>query len=283
MKPSPTPYPNLNGLLEEFTSRVVASLGANLTGAYLQGSLAIGDFDQHSDIDFIVVTESELTEEQVSGLNRVHEEIFDFKGRYRPDCPTPKGKPAPGHWETSLEGSYFPRELLRPPTPYSGDLWYLDNGSTQLERKNHDNTLVARWTLRERGIVLIGPPPKSLLDPIPADALRLEVRDDMARIVREFADPFWNSRFGQPYAVSNFCRMALTTKTGEIHSKKAGCEWAIRGGLDPKWVPLIERAWSARGTGHVSEPADEAEYAETVTFIESTLRVAERFTAMTSF
>ena len=276
MYSSPTPYPNLNGLLQEFRDRVSAALGANLTGVYLQGSLAVGDFDQSSDIDFIVVIETDLTDEQVQAINQVHAAIFSLGGRYRPDCPTPRGEPPPGHWETSLEGSYFPRNLLQPTDAPPSDLWYLDNGSTYLERKNHDNTLVARWTLRERGIVVGGPPPQSLVDLVPPGALRQEVLSDMAHIVREFADPFWNSRFGQPYAVFNFCRMLMTVKTGEIHSKRAGVAWAMTA-LEPRWRPLINRAWAARGTGHVSEPADQAEYAETIAFIEEALKVATRF------
>ena len=182
---------------------MVAALGANLTGVYLQGSLAVGDFDQSSDIDFIVVIETDLTDEQVQAINQVHVDISSLGGRYHPDCPAPRGEPPPAHWETSLEGSYFPRNLLWPTNAPPTDLWYLDNGSTYLERKSHDNTLVARWALRERGIVVEGPPPHLLVDFISPEALRQEVLADMARIVREFADPFWNGRLGQPYAVFN--------------------------------------------------------------------------------
>jgi len=273
----PTPYPNLNGLLNELVARVGAALGPNLVGAYLQGSLAVGDFDQLSDIDFIVVTESDLTLDQVGALNRVHEEIHALGGKYPPDCPCPLGPASPDRWETSLEGSYFPRGVLR---PWSGTspLWYLDNGSTRLERNDHDNNLVARWALRERGIVLYGPDPKSLVAPVDPHELRREVLEDMRFIVGDFADSFWNSRFGQPYSVLNFCRMLMTMETAEIHSKKAGIAWALRA-LDSQWSPLIERAWSARGKGHVSEPADPAEYAETIRFIESAIPIAERYLA----
>jgi hypothetical protein len=39
-------------------------------------------------------------------------------------------------------------------------LWYVDNGSTVLERSLHDNKWHVRWILRERAITLSGPDPK---------------------------------------------------------------------------------------------------------------------------
>jgi predicted nucleotidyltransferase len=51
-------------------------LNTNFVGAYLQGSFAVGDFDLHSDVDFIVVLEEELSPEEVHGLQAVHERIY---------------------------------------------------------------------------------------------------------------------------------------------------------------------------------------------------------------
>ena len=56
-----TPYADLNPLLEDFVAGVQAVLRENLCGAYLQGSFAVGGADEHSDVDFIVVTNSELS------------------------------------------------------------------------------------------------------------------------------------------------------------------------------------------------------------------------------
>jgi predicted nucleotidyltransferase len=52
----PTAFPDLNEVLRELVSSVQAILGENFCGAYLQGSFAVGDADEHSDVDFIVVT-----------------------------------------------------------------------------------------------------------------------------------------------------------------------------------------------------------------------------------
>src|SRR6201999_2971249 len=100
----------------------------------------------------------------------------------------------------NLEGSYVPAAILRrwsaeprdPPGetrgPDWGDpgtsgspargypFWYLDHGSKVLVRSEHDNTRVVRWCLREKGITLAGPDPKSLIDPVAPEALKAEVR-----------------------------------------------------------------------------------------------------------
>ena len=122
----PTPYPDLNAVLRELTENVKAILGPHLVGIYLQGSFAVGDFDEHSDVDYIIVIQDELSEEQVATLQTMHTRIYDL------DCA----------WAQHLEGSYFPKETLRLPPQPGETLWYQDNGARQLIRSVHCNTLV---------------------------------------------------------------------------------------------------------------------------------------------
>ena len=56
------PYPELRAVLEIFVKAEKAELGETLLGIYLVGSLATGDFDLDSDIDFVIVIETELSE-----------------------------------------------------------------------------------------------------------------------------------------------------------------------------------------------------------------------------
>ncbi len=56
----PTPYPELNAVLEELVDSAQVVLRNSFVGAYLQGSFAVGEFDRHSDVDFIIVIEDEL-------------------------------------------------------------------------------------------------------------------------------------------------------------------------------------------------------------------------------
>jgi Nucleotidyltransferase domain len=58
---APTRYADLNRVLAEFVAGLQTVLGLNLYGAYLQGSFAVGDADEYSDVDFIVVTYDDLS------------------------------------------------------------------------------------------------------------------------------------------------------------------------------------------------------------------------------
>ena len=57
-----TPYDDLNTVLRLLVTRVQEALGSTFIGAYLQGSFAVGDFDEHSDVDFVVVMSEELSD-----------------------------------------------------------------------------------------------------------------------------------------------------------------------------------------------------------------------------
>ena len=59
---NPTPYAELNTVLDELVTCVQAILADNFVAAYLQGSFAVGDFDKDSDVDFLIVTEEEITD-----------------------------------------------------------------------------------------------------------------------------------------------------------------------------------------------------------------------------
>jgi predicted nucleotidyltransferase len=253
-RPWPTPYAELNDVLGRLVAQAQAILGENFVGAYLQGSFAAGDFDEHSDVDFLVVVEDGPTAAQEAALQAMHEAIFALA--------TP--------WAQHLEGSYVPRPAIRYGDPARQPWLYIDNGSRALERSDHDNTLVVRWTLRERGIALAGPAPQDLIAPVPPDELREEVRATMREWGAQLlADPAqMNNRWYQPFAVLSYCRMLQTLETGTIESKPAGASWAQRA-LDPRWAGLIQRAWEQRPdpSQQVRQKADPADLAMSVEFI----------------
>jgi hypothetical protein len=260
----PTPYPELNDVLRELVAGVRGALGETFVGAYLQGSFAVGDFDEHSDADFVVAVRGELTDAQVAALQVVHARVYDL----------------PAAWAQHLEGSYFPAAVLRDPDARGVPLWYLDHGARSLVRSAHCNTLAVRCVLRERGVVLAGPPPATLVDPVPAAALRREMVATMLGWGREvLRDPEpWRNRFYQGYLVLNYSRMLHDLMEGSPGSKRAGAAWA-KATLGPEWAPLIDRAWGGRPdpARAVREPADAEEFARTLGFLRVVLDVTERY------
>ena len=89
----PTAFPDLNSLLFDLVARLRTALGSNLCSVYLHGSFAAGGADRHSDVDFIVVTEGEVSETEL--------EAFRFAAQGSPTMPRmnaigPKTKPSTG-------------------------------------------------------------------------------------------------------------------------------------------------------------------------------------------
>lgn len=254
MPTHPTPYADLNTVLGELVDSIVAILDDSFIGAYLQGSFALGDFDLHSDVDFIIALAEQLTTDQVEHLQTMHGRIYDLA------IP----------WAQHLEGSYIPEQILRRLRPDGEKLWYLDHGARSLVRSDHCDTLVVRWTVRQHGVVLAGPPPETLIDPISVAALRREILATINDWGQEIlADPQrYNNRFYQGFIVLNYCRMLRDLVLGELSSKRAGAEWAEKH-LDRRWAGLIDRAWAGRPdpARSVREPADPADFAAMLAFL----------------
>jgi hypothetical protein len=94
-------------------------------------------------------------------------------------------------WAKHLEGSYFPKNILRSSNLAKKELWYLDNTFDKLILSDHDNTLVVRWVVREYGIVLAGIPAKELIDCVSADDLRKEILSAMQEWGDEIISGQW--------------------------------------------------------------------------------------------
>ncbi len=260
-KPPQHTNPEIQRLLDELVRGTAGILGENFIGAWLQGSSATGHFDEHSDIDFAIGVENDLSDEELSALQEFHPQLYLY------DSP----------WAKHLEGSYFPREVLRDYKLSGTAIWYLDHGMTKLERSAHDNTIVVKWILREKGVVLAGPEPSTLIDPIPAEALRLDTYQAFAKWGRVIIkDPNEiNSHFYQTFAVLSYCRMLHDLKEGAIGSKRTAAEW-VKSNWGDEWHDLIDRAWAGRPNPalSVTRPADPDDLSRTVLFIQEILAEA---------
>ena len=226
------PHPEVDALLREVLEGARVVLGGRFVGAYLFGSLTSGDFDDASDIDLLFVTDEEIPHASFSALQSMHARIAARDS----------------HWATQLEVSYIPRRALRRRDP--GDCLHphLDRGRGEtLQPREHDSDwVVQRHVLRERGLTLAGPDPRTLIEHVSPDDLRramhdllwwpAEILDDPARIA---------ARGYQSYLVLTMCRVLYTLRHGAVVSKRAAADWAQET-LGARWSPLIERARAGR-------------------------------------
>lgn len=260
MKSNPaTPYPEVNAILQELLEGIQGILGEHLLGMYLEGSLANGDFDQDSDIDFVVVTDVEVTEDLFSSLQSMHDQIATL------DSP----------WAIQLEGSYLSRQALRRYDPANDIHPNIERGlGERLKLVRHQEVWnVHRHILRQRGITIVGPDPAALIDPITPSALKqamLPALSGWATYLLHHPNEI-GQRGYQSYIVLTLCRILYTLQTGEVASKLKSAHWA-KEAIGDTWKPLIEDAWEGR---HASQmPADPAAIRQTQDFIEYTLEVS---------
>ncbi len=241
-KLSPTPYSEVNRVLDVLLPQIQAILGQHFIGMYLVGSLASGDFDLHSDVDFVVVTDTELRAPLFSALQTMHARIAKMDS-----------------WcATQLEGSYIPRQALMQYDPQRALYLHIDRGQEeQLNKMQIEDSVLSRawwggWVilrsnLRDRGITLAGPAPHTLIDPVPVE----ELRQATLAVLHGWAEPILtdtariDSRGYQCYIVLTLCRMLYTLQYGTLVSKPVAAQWA-RAALNEPWASLIDKAWAGR-------------------------------------
>jgi predicted nucleotidyltransferase len=233
METNPTTYPDVNEIVNFLLKDVQDILGKQFIGMYLHGSLANGGFDEHSDIDVMVVTDGPLSHGTFDQLYKMHEMISVI------DSP----------WRNQLEVSYIPKDALRRFDPSNNKHPHLDRGT---DEKLHiiahgSDWVIQRYILREHGVTVTGPQPKTLVEAVSPNDLRNAVTQGLPVWLNPILDhPAEISKRGyQSFFVLSLCRILYTLRYGEIVSKPMAAEWAVDN-LPSQWKPLIDRAWVGR-------------------------------------
>ena len=223
-------------MLHTFVEKLQAELEDNLLGFYLVGSLSSGDFDLDSDVDFLAVIQEDLGDETISTLEKIMTGMHSM-GFY----------PA-----QHLEGSFITRPTSRTGVRSGRRSWSISiTAAPEPNVRSTTTSGMSAGSLREGGVALLGPPPKTLLPPIPLDKMFTETREALLEILKlleeQIDEPltFINSRFGQSFAVLSVCRFLQTLDTGRVESKKAAVKWAKQT-LAPEWIGIVDQAWKER-------------------------------------
>ena len=249
----PTQYPEINHLLDLLLSNATKVLGNQLVGMYLYGSLSSGDFNpESSDIDFLVVTTSTLSDKAIGELESMHHRIWKSGLK----------------WASKLEGSYIPKRDIRRHDPRSAPCPTVNEGKFYLDKRGSD-WIIQRHVIREQGITLAGPDPKTLIDPVSPDDIRRAVKG----VLQEWwlpmlEDPSWLKNHGSEYhafAILTMCRALHALEYGTIVSKPMAARWAQKE-LGDHWSQVIERSLAER-----VDNEDRDLYQEALEFIRFTM------------
>jgi len=227
MRP-PTHYSEVNEIASRLLAGVTTALGDSFVAMYLGGSLATGTFKpQTSDVDFVVITEREIADDLAAPLRRAHERITTH----------------PSKWAQKLEGLYVPRDAARTHGAIAQRCAYLGVGGWFNVGHYQSDWIVQLHLVREHGIVIAGPDPKTLIDPVTPD----ELRASCAAIMRD-----WEALLSQPerfdaeyqvYTVLTMCRVLYTLEHGAVVPKAAAAAWAKERQAG-QWGRLIDEAVS---------------------------------------
>ncbi len=243
--------PEVAPLIEAVVEAVTEALRDNIVGVYLTGSLALGGFDpETSDVDVLVVTERPVSDAEFAALKALHERL-------------------------SPEGNDFSLDY---------DVYYIDRGTIRRFaegqrhvkvgtgepfswRRNRPNWGLERWTVREHGVTVAGPDPKTLIEPVSADDLRAAASEELRARLGHWNDGSWPrgdlSRVGtQAFEVETVCRALFTVESGAASTKREAVEWALAT-VPGRWHGLIE--WSQAHTRDLTR--DQGKVPEVLEFL----------------
>ena len=223
----------------------------NLVGFYLRGSLALGDFNPTtSDVDVHVVTKCPVSAPQFEALRELHERIDARNNAF--------GR----HYEVSYINRasvkrFNQGERLHPTVGADWAFCWGEHG---------DNFVLERWTVREHGVVLLGPAPRTLIDPITIGELQAAVVRELASRVDDWAVdqkcPNWlRPRYYQAFEIETLCRALYTLELGKMPTKPEAVAWALWTLPDP-WCELVR--WSQEHRADKNE--DDSKFPEVMQF-----------------
>ncbi len=228
-----TGNPDINDLLQLLLARLQDTFGQKFVGVYLYGSLISGDFDQQcSDIDLLAVTATNLNQQELEILKRMHD---DLVLQY----------PA---WADRIEVAYLSGEALKTFRSQISRMAIISPGESFHAKDAGKDWLMNWYLVREKGITLFGPSPKELIP--------LISKAEFIQAVQEFHAGGWRgwineskmmgARKFQAYAILTLCRALYAHTNGEQASKKQAALWAAN--QFPQWASSINNTlvWRAQ-------------------------------------
>ncbi len=201
-------------------------------------------------MDVLVVTEGPVSDSEFAALDALHRRLPPLGNRF----------------SLEYEVYYIDRGSLRRYEP-GQRLMKVEPGSALYRTEQRPNWVLERWTVRERGVVLLGPDPKTLIDPVSPQEIREAAVAELRQRLQHWRDGSWPRgellhRGAQGYEIETACRALFTHETGTLSSKREAIAWALER-LPEQWRPLIN--WSQQH--HKDRTADDTRIEEVMRFL----------------
>jgi hypothetical protein len=220
---------NVSSLVARYLHAVDTHLPGRITGLYLIGSLALGDYRPGvSDVDAVAVSATRLDPVELDAVEAVHGEIA---------LPT-------------LAATYVTRDDLRAdPRSLHGTAFHLEG---TFAREGAFDANPAVWeTLRRYPLCMRGPTrPDVWHDPVALRAWTLQNLDSywrplQAQVQQRVVTPPLPSVELLTWCVPGVARLHYTLVTGDITSKSGACRYVLES-FPERWRPLATAALAAR-------------------------------------
>lgn len=216
-------------LSDEFTKSTQEIFGDNLTGIYLHGSAAMGCYNPNkSDIDLIVVVESDISDAQKTGFMNVVVRLNAVAPKKGIEVSIVKRCHCdPFVFPTPFELHFSPTHLQR----------YLDDPQRYIATMHGvDADLAAHFTvINKYGVALCGKNIRDVFCEVPYDCYIAAVMSDIENAESDI--------FDQPvYVALNLCRTLAFVAEGLYLSKRDGGEWALRNKSTQEYSDIISAA-----------------------------------------
>ncbi len=243
-----TKYGDINKLLNILFSKMQDILGEKFFGLYLYGSLATGDFDPAvSDIDLLAVLESEIDNKEFQELQKLHQDFAKENKK----------------WNDRIEVQYMPKSALKTFKTQESEIAVISPGEPFHLKKVGKHWLMNWYIVREKGITLFGPDPKTIIEPISKEEFIQSVKNH-AKSWDKWVQNM-QSQWAQAYAILTLCRAFYTVRNGEQVSKKQAALWTEK--ELPQFLELIQKALLWNKTRENKKVDNKETFAETVKFV----------------
>lgn len=214
-------------IISELSENISKTLGDNLIGLYLFGSLTYDAFNQESsDVDLMAVLKEPAIYSQLELLKKVHSNI----ATHFPE------------WANRVECSYTPVSMLSSLTPPKEPRPYYGENTFWPEAPYGNEWIINLYLTYNYGQTLIGPDFKTLVQPVEIrEVQKAAIKDLFKEWEPKLKEVDWlNNSHYQSYLVLNLCRIFYTVMQADAKSKKVAADWVKK--TYPEWAQLIETA-----------------------------------------